>query len=520
MLRRLSVLGVCVSVIAGCGDSAGGTEGETGGTPGTSGETTVTQEPTTAGETSSGSTAGPTTTVEGTSSEGSSGETTAAPTSTGDESSTTSEPFTDIEEALGSIEGLTWEEKDSEVEGYRYFLLYYLQPADHDDPDGLKFTQHMTLLHRDGTAPTVISTDGYYIYPWYQGVAEPTALLHANQLIVEHRFFADSRPDPADWSLLTIEQAAADHHRITRALQQAIYVGPWVSTGVSKGGMTASYFRRFYPDDLAATVSYVAPLSYGTADLRYWDYLEAIDGPCNAKLVDFEREVLLRRDEMQMRIADEAAQEGLTYTLVGEDRALEEATQSVIWAFWQYGSAQDCQAIPTAAASDDAVWEFLNDHSAPHDVADARVEAFEPYYFQASFQLGCPGTDSASVMDLLQFETLPVSAYVFPGPGKDPGFVPEPMLDVQAWIEEEASEMLFIYGERDPWTGGMYNVAPDHDVHRFVAPGMNHGADIAGLTPADRAFVYERLEAWTGVTPVARPLPPELPLKVRLTLAP
>jgi len=66
---------------------------------------------------------------------------------------------------------------------------------------------------------------------------EPTRLLDANQIIVEHRFFDDSRPSPADWTKLTIAQQAADDHRTVVALAQ-IYTGAWVNTGISKGGMT------------------------------------------------------------------------------------------------------------------------------------------------------------------------------------------------------------------------------------------------------------------------------------------
>ncbi len=509
MRVRLVYLGLVASLGGACGDSGGGSAAtsETGG-----GDTTG--APTTgAADDTSG--AGESTTDAG------SGSATAAVTTGETGVATTSDDTTDgvvdIVVALAGIDGLTWEEKPSEVPGYRYFLLYYQQPADHDDPDGLQFTQHMTLLHRDAGAPVVISTDGYYIFPWYQGVAEPTALLDANQLIVEHRFFADSRPEPADWGLLTIEQSAADHHRITTALKDAIYHGPWVSTGVSKGGMTATYFRQFYPDDVVATVAYVAPLSYGTTDTRYWPYLDGIDAACTQALIDFRREVLLRRPEMVMRVVDEAMQDGYTYDIIDEDHAVEVMALNSSWGFWQYGSADACPNVPTAAASDDEVWAFLNDVSPPHDLSDARVLALEPYYWQAAVQLGAPATDEVALADLLLYPGFDVpTSYVVAGPGKDAVFDPAPMQDITTWAANDATSVLFIYGERDPWTAGAYVADPMHDVHRLTVAGGNHGSNIAGLSPGDRAFAYERLEAWTGVTPTARPLPPELPLRERI----
>jgi len=203
----------------------------------------------------------------------------------------------DIAIRLEQIEGLTVAELPTNLPGYRYFSLHFLQPADHDVPDGEQFEQFITLLHRSETDPMVMYTQGYYnVYLGFLG--ELGAILNSNQLAIEHRFFADSTPASNDWSLLTIEQAAADHHRIVEALKP-IYSGNWINTGHSKGGMTATYHRRFYPDDVDATVAYVAPLSYGAPDDRYLDFLANVGTPeCNQDLWAIQRETLERRDTM------------------------------------------------------------------------------------------------------------------------------------------------------------------------------------------------------------------------------
>lgn len=501
-----------VVLVAACGDAGGGsTSGAEGST---STEVSSSGAPTSEGSAEGTGTGSESTTSGGTESSGG-----VSSTESGEASSsgTTGAPAATIEEALDGIAGLTWEERESEIPGYRSFVLWYLQPADHEDPDGLQFTQHMTLMHRDAEAPMVISTDGYYIYPWYQGLAEPAVLLHANYLWVEHRFFAESRPEPADWSKLTIAQAAADHHRITKALKDAFYRAAWVSTGASKGGMTATYFRRFYPDDVDATVAYVAPMSFSVTDDRYWPYVQTIDGPCTQALTDFAREVLLRRPAMLARVEDEAAQENLDYTIITADQAVEVAALNVTWAFWQYGGVEACPQVPDAGASDAEVWSFLGEHMPPHDLADDRLLALEPYYFQSAVQLGGPETDEAALADLLVYPGFDVApSYVVPGPTKDLTYDPAVMLDMKAWMASEAEAMLLVYGERDPWTAGAYEVDEANDVYRLVAPGANHGANIAGLAAEDRALAYARLEAWTGVKPAARELPAEPPLRLRV----
>ena len=57
----------------------------------------------------------------------------------------------------------------------------------------------------------------------------------ANQISIEHRFFGESRPEPADWSKCMIEQMAADQHAIIAALR-TVYDGACLTTGGSKGG--------------------------------------------------------------------------------------------------------------------------------------------------------------------------------------------------------------------------------------------------------------------------------------------
>ncbi|MFO0660080.1 MAG: hypothetical protein U0165_09660 [Polyangiaceae bacterium] len=142
-------------------------------------------------------------------------------------------------------------------------------------------------------ADAVLANTGYDLY----GLSrfEPTVMLNANQVLVEQRWFSPSRPDPADWSFLRIWQAASDHHKIVELLKP-FYTQKWLSTGESKGGMTSVYHRRFYPDDVFATVAYVAPQSYGNADPRYINFLNQVgSAECRDALKQLQIEVLNRR---------------------------------------------------------------------------------------------------------------------------------------------------------------------------------------------------------------------------------
>lgn len=416
----------------------------------------------------------------------------------------------DILEQIQAIPGvLSVTEEPSSYPGYRYFFIDFDQPVDHADPAGQHFTQRLALHHTDAAAPFVLAATGYYLFGEY--LEEPTELLGANQLFVEQRYFYPSRPEPADWTLLDIQQAAADHHRIVEALKP-IYAGKWISTGVSKGGMTSVYHRRFHPDDVDGTVAYVAPHSAGLDDARYVTFLDSVGTPeCRTKLEDFEREVLLRRDAMLMRMEDQAAQNGVAFDLLGIDAAFESTVMSFSFAFWQYQDASLCDSVPDAAASDDQVFSFFDLVGLPIFSADPYVLGFEPYYWQAYSELGTPGIDTTHIDDLLTVDFSAVDD--LPSVDIEPSFDAEAMADVAAWLSAEGSRIVFIYGENDPWTAAQFDLGGAQGSFKLIQAGGNHGSSIAGLAPEDRQTALDALEAWTGVKPASPPPPPAVSLR-------
>ena len=421
----------------------------------------------------------------------------------------------DVADLLAEIPGLTATERESDEPGYRAFDIEYDQPADHAQPDGARFVQHLTLLHTDCEAAMVLHTTGYH---GSQGayLAEPTALLAANQIDVEQRFFEPSRPEPADWSLLTIEQAAADHHRIALALRP-IYGGAWVSTGASKGGMTSIYHRRFYPDDVDATVAYVAPLSFGAPDDSYHPFFDTVGGEaCRAALRDFQRELLLRREPLLALMQADGDEQGITFErLGGIEGAFEDAVIEFPWGFWQYGGGGTsmCDLVPAPEASDGELYDFFAVvGGSVFFVSDQVIEIYSPYYFQAETQLGFPSSPRAHIEDLLEAQEAPRD-YLPEGVTAtyDEG---EAMRDIDEWVQGEAERLLFVYGEWDPWYAGAFELGAAVDSFLYVAPELDHGAGIADLAEADRDAALDALARWTGETlrapgrERARPAPP------------
>jgi PS-10 peptidase S37 len=408
----------------------------------------------------------------------------------------------DIGDELRAIPGLTVAERTAPQPGYRFFVMEYDQPVDHANPAGQRFKQRMTLLHRDYNAPMVAHNSGYFVST-RGGRAQITQLLNGNQLSLEYRFFEPSRPTPADWSKLNIWQAASDQHRITMALKARLYRGKWLTTGASKGGMTSLFHRRFYPDDVDGTVAYVAPIDYpedaiASPSNRYLNFLDHVgtDASCRQKLKDFQNLVLARREAIKTRMRAAAA----FSEILGEDRALEFAVEELPFIFWQYGDQANCANIPTASASDGAVFQFFDDTIGVASYGDVDLTDYLPYYHQSATELGYP-TDDESYLVGLQFPGADTArAYVpaaIPTPAYDNGAA---MRDVQSWIATSGAQIMLIYGQNDPWSAGAADLGAASDSFKYIAPNDNHGASLASLVSTDADVAVAAIRRWANVS--------------------
>ena len=411
-------------------------------------------------------------------------------------------PVGDILVELNAIPGMKATEGTALVDGYRFFLLEYEQPVDHKNPSGAKFKQRMTFLFRDYAAPVVVYNSGYNVST--RGFRSQIAgLVNGNQLSMEYRYFLPSRPEPADWSKLDIEQAATDQHRVTQALKTRLFKGKWLTTGASKGGMTSLFHRRFFPADVDGTIALVAPFDYPedavqSANNRYIKFIENVgtDATCRQKLKDFQIEALTRRAAMKTRMEPLA-----TYDILGEDKALEFAVEELPFIFWQYGSQAGCTKIPASNATDDAVFKFLDDTIDIAGYGDDGIESFLPYYHQSASQLGYPISDESYLVGKLMYPGADTAeAYLpsdVPKPTYDNGVA---MHDVQDWIASSGSQIMLIYGQNDPWTAGAVDIGNAMDSFKYIAPNGNHGSSIQNLATNDKSEATATVLRWAGMS--------------------
>ncbi|MBC9725185.1 S28 family serine protease [Streptomyces sp. TRM68367] len=408
---------------------------------------------------------------------------------------------TDIKDRLLSVPGMSLIE-EKPYPGYRFFVLNYTQPVDHRRPSKGTFQQRITVLHKDVARPTIFFTSGYNVSTTPRR-SEPAQIVDGNQVSMEYRFFNPSRPDPADWSKLDIWQAASDQHRIFKALK-GIYAKNWISTGGSKGGMTATYYERFYPRDMDGVVAYVAPNDVVNKEDSAYDRFFGHVGTkeCRDRLNGVQREALVRREPLEKRYAEYAAAQGLTFDTVGSlDQAFEAVVLDYVWGFWQYSLLKDCDKIPADAkkATDEEIWKSVDAIVGFSAYADQGLEPYTPYYYQAGTQLGAPTIGFPHIeQEYIRYGYLPPRNFV---PRSIPmTFQPWAMRDVDTWVRHNARHMLFVYGENDPWGAEPFRLSRGaKDSYVLTAPGMNHGANVAGLAPDQKSLATARILDWADV---------------------
>lgn len=402
-------------------------------------------------------------------------------------------PQKDLKSKLETLPGIISVERivpDSEYTDA--FKIFIEQPIDHNNPDGEKFKQKFYLSHRDTSLPVVIELDGYDID--FNRPNELAEILKCNQIVVEHRYFGESVPDNLDWKYLTIEQAASDHHKIIETLKY-IYSGKWITSGISKGGQTTIYHKYFFPDDADASVCYVAPLNLAEEDPRIYHFLDNVGTKeCREKMIQFQREVLKRADDLIPLFEDESKKLHYNYSL-GNDRFIfEYIVLEYGFAFWQW-QYTNCEQIPDTTASNEILLHHLELGSSFEYFSDDEIKRNLPFYYQAYSQIGYYGYDISNFKYLLKEVKNPTSKIFLPQ-NVNPQYDCSIMQKINTWIQKHGNNMIFIYGELDTWSSTAVELTGETNALKMVKSSGNHRTRINSFDKSDREKIIKTLETW------------------------
>lgn len=408
------------------------------------------------------------------------------------------QPELTVLQKLEQLPGTSVEKRQSPIVGYEYYYLRIEQPLDHHSTGTDAFAQHVRILLKDTDSPVILRTNGYGLSSEQRlSPMELTSMLSANQVEIEHRYFGESTTQIPDWQYLTIKQAAADHNRVIELLKP-ILSGQWIATGKSKGGMAATYLQRFYPDSIAGVVAYVAPLSFDMWDERFAQYsLSVVNPQCAEKYMQYQRQALLRLDELETIIGDWASQNNFSTSSNGYD--LNARLQAEIALSWiEVGSGfndLNCDAIPSPTDETLAYADFMYQGSQFMFLVNEGLSLWLPYHMQAATELGNFSAPLSHLEDLLTFDVTDFQLNLLEHPM--PQYDPQVMLDIHDWAKNQASNLIMIYGEQDIFTAGAYPIQTDtnRDTQLHIEPGL-HGITIADLSEPARDNISQALNRW------------------------
>lgn len=384
--------------------------------------------------------------------------------------------------------------KDLRVENAQ-FTVKVKQPLDHFSKKSEMFEQRIFVKHVGFDRPVVIVTEGYDARPG-RG-SELTQILKCNEIVVEHRFFAESKPAKLDWNYLTVQQSAADLHQIVELFKK-YYKGKWINTGISKGGQTTLIHRYFYPNDVDVSVPYVAPLNLSVEDERIYNFLDNVVGTKEQrdKVTEFQRLLLQRRDDILPILKTYSDEKKFTFRK-GIELSYEYMVMEFSFGFWQWGNG-DVSGLPKKDASAKELFDALLKSGGIDFFADqSRID--DPFNYQAYYQLGFYGYKTEKFKDLLK--------HIKGNYGHNREFVSQdvPPFDgsvmhkMNEWIKEKGNNILYIYGEYDTWNATAVEPGNKTNALKMVLPKGNHGTRIKHFTGDDKGKIYSTLEKWLEI---------------------
>ncbi len=401
----------------------------------------------------------------------------------------------DLKTKLSKIRNTEITAIDSDSLYTESYDVRFLQPLDHNNLDKGHFKQRVIINHVGFDRPTVVILEGYDLYSTKAG--ELSKLLNANQITIEHRFYGESQPDSLPWDLLNVKQAAADQHKIIESLKK-IYPGKWISTGISKGGQTTIFHRRFYPKDVDASVAYVAPLNLHREDSRIAKHLVTVGTEkCRNKIQNFQIALFENKNIILPLLKKHAEEKEYSFDITGIERAYDINVLEYSFAFWQWSG--NCENIPPK----NATYEEMFNHwisISPFSFFEVEpLSSDQLFSYQALTEMGFYDYDIKPFKKYLD-DTVNIT-FDFKIPEEvHYSYNPSVMKNINNWVQNNGNYMLYIYGEYDPW--GATGVTPSDNTISvtMINPKGNHATRIKSFPEDMQTNIYQLLESWLDIT--------------------
>ena len=403
------------------------------------------------------------------------------------------------------------------------YYIKYKQPVDHNNPALGTYEQQVVLTYVGSNAPTILHTEGYalagehgknhnrldsiaapqFMYEFASGLnTDGSIKFTTNCVQVEYRYHGFSLPegDENSFKYLNAEQQSKDLHNIVTDLKKALLKGKWLSTGVSKNGMTTYDYAYYFPGEMDVYVPFVAPMPYYSRDSRIGDYV------VNKSVTDYLPQIkaAFQKCANDKTIYDAVAaaykkKEETPEAKIKDDSLAFETMSGIITYLFKKQSYGDIEAwskfIPKDGdAVDKYVDFFMMDENDPR-ILKKPLEARgplrwreDPFQMQISVDQGNIGWDLSWVMDGKVFtdaEKKQMKDYMDNQRDKGSERI-DLSFKIADFLKTTDCKMFFVYGENDPWTGAAIDDPTNVNVKKLVIKGGTHNDAIPTYTDDER----------------------------------
>jgi hypothetical protein len=246
-------------------------------------------------------------------------------------------------------------------------------------------------------------------------------------------------------------------------------------------------------------VAYVGPLNFGVEDGRHEQYISKKPGTAEQrkKVLDFQLAVLQNRDIIMPKLEKYITEKKYTFH-IPHNQVLDFCVLEYPFALWQWGRFTD--QIPVKDANVDLLFEHLLKVSGPSYFALEDMESIKSFFVQAARELGYYGYDTKPLKKYLTIKNAEgYLGHVFLPADLKIKYEKKTAKQVKKFIKKTDAEILFIYGEYDPWSASAFEVPNKPNFLKIVKPGGSHSTRIKNLPVEQEEQIKEKMESWLGI---------------------
>ena len=254
--------------------------------------------------------------------------------------------------------------------------------------------------------------------------------------------------------------------------------------------------RRFFPNNVDASVCYVGPLNYQREDPRVYKFLKTVATKEDRdKVTAFQRLCFENREALLEMMKKEAANKNMSWEF-GIEKAIDYTILEYSFAFWQWGVP--VQSIPPKDVSIEHMYEHLINVVGYGFFEEKAVDDLQPYFWAALTEQGIYGYETAPFKEYFDTDKVYKFDWAFPE-GISKAYNLKPMQDIKSYLDNTAENILFIYGEYDAWSATAVELsdsANERALYKFVMPKGDHTTRIRSFNAKTQSEIYDIIDNW------------------------